>query len=228
MPKYVHCQQVSANPYGRDFVLADLHGCYKSFKRAMKAVDFDKEIDRVFSVGDLIDRGDDSLACLELLCEPWFHAVQGNHENMMLASLRAGEDSDSWFGWMSNGGKWYSKLSKNELKLVKDLLPLISSLPITCIVETRWGERVGISHAQPPIMDWSRLIDDKRLTGDEIWKAMWSREIIRQRKNNKVRGVDKTFHGHTIVKKPQQIGNMHFIDTGVYLYDDVSFIELKN
>lgn len=227
MPKYVHCQQFSANSGGRDFVLADLHGCYKALKRAMKAVDFDKKTDRVFSVGDLIDRGKDSLACIELLQKSWFFAVQGNHENMMLASLRAGEGSDSWLGWMSNGGKWYSDLSKKELKTIKELLPLIASLPITSVIHTQWGERVGISHAQPPIMNWTRLINDKRLSGDEIWKAMWSREIIRYRKNTQVKGVDKTFHGHTIVKTPQQIGNMNFIDTGAYLYDDVSFIELK-
>ena len=40
--------------------------------QALLNVDFDFEVDRVFSVGDLIDRGPDSLKCLELVLNKWF------------------------------------------------------------------------------------------------------------------------------------------------------------
>lgn len=38
----------------------------------------------MLSVGDLVDRGPDSIGCLKLLEAPWFHAVMGNHEQLLL------------------------------------------------------------------------------------------------------------------------------------------------
>jgi len=228
MFRYVHFQQFDANPQGRDFVLGDLHGCYAVLQTALAKVGFDKTRDRLFSVGDLVDRGPDSLACLELLNEPWFFAVQGNHENMMMGGIKAGKNTPPWQGWMDNGGSWYVKLTATELERLGQLLPQVARLPITCIITTRSGYRIGISHAQPPIMDWSNLNETSRLTGDEIWRAMWGRTYVREKTKAVVAGVDVTFHGHTIVKRLRQVGNMHYIDTGAYMFDQISLIELTD
>jgi len=77
-------QKLPSNTRGTDYVIGDLHGCFSLLERLLDEVRFDKSRDRLFSVGDLIDRGPESLRCLQLLAEPWFYAVQGNHENMML------------------------------------------------------------------------------------------------------------------------------------------------
>lgn len=228
MFRYIHFLQLPTNHHGRDFILADLHGCYSELLEAMSIVDFDPSKDRILSVGDLIDRGEESLACLRLLKEPWFFSVQGNHENMMLGGLKAGPGSDPWRGWMQNGGQWYSLLNRKQLKLIKDLLPLIKGMPITAILPTRTGKKIGLSHAQPPIFDWSKLNEGYRLSGDEIWRAMWSREIVRKNTKTQVQGVDLTFHGHTIVRRPKRISNMHFIDTGSYVNKKVRLIELTD
>ena len=45
------------NTEGRDFVIGDLHGCYDEFLAVLADISFDTKIDRMFSVGDLIDRG---------------------------------------------------------------------------------------------------------------------------------------------------------------------------
>ena len=73
-------QKFKENWHGRDFVLGDLHGCLELLQIEMIKVGFNEETDRIFSVGDLVDRGPDSLKCLELVFEPWFHSVLGNHE----------------------------------------------------------------------------------------------------------------------------------------------------
>lgn len=39
--------------------------------------------DRLFSVGDLVDRGEHAIDALALLDFPWFFAVKGNHEEVM-------------------------------------------------------------------------------------------------------------------------------------------------
>ena len=45
------------NPLGgADFVVGDVHGCFRTLTRAMDALDFDPERDRLFAVGDLVNR----------------------------------------------------------------------------------------------------------------------------------------------------------------------------
>lgn len=71
-----------ANTLGRDFVVGDLHGCVDVLRALLHDVRFDPARDRLFSVGDLVDRGPASEAALELLDRPWCHVVRGNHEEV--------------------------------------------------------------------------------------------------------------------------------------------------
>ena len=68
-------------------MLGDLHGHYPALLHLLNTVQFDPTVDRLFSVGELIDRGPDSLACLQLLQQPWFYAVLGNHEAICLEAV---------------------------------------------------------------------------------------------------------------------------------------------
>ena len=45
------------NARGRDFVVGDVHGHFDTLERLLEAVDFDASADRLFSVGDLVNRG---------------------------------------------------------------------------------------------------------------------------------------------------------------------------
>lgn len=76
--------KIPANVDGRDFVVGDLHGCYDELMLLLEHVNFNKEQDRLFCVGDLIDRGPKPKECLELLHEKWFYPVLGNHETLLL------------------------------------------------------------------------------------------------------------------------------------------------
>lgn len=73
-----------SNQIGRDFVVGDLHGCFDLLDRLLDHVRFDPACDRLFSVGDLIDRGPDSLRSLGFLGAPWFYAMKGTREHMLL------------------------------------------------------------------------------------------------------------------------------------------------
>ena len=57
------------NRHGRDYVIGDLHGQWQALQRALGEVAFDPARDRLFSVGDLADRGPDSLRCLQIIVE---------------------------------------------------------------------------------------------------------------------------------------------------------------
>ena len=75
------------NIAGTDFVVGDLHGCRHLLDAKLQEYGFNPAIDRVLSVGDLIDRGPDSWNTLRLIEESWFHFVLGNHEEMLLDLL---------------------------------------------------------------------------------------------------------------------------------------------
>ena len=70
----------AVNEQGRDFVVGDVHGCFRTLERGLREVQFDADSDRLFGVGDLVDRGPNSADALVWL-EERFHAVAlGNHE----------------------------------------------------------------------------------------------------------------------------------------------------
>jgi hypothetical protein len=169
-------QAFAPNLEGRDFVIGDLHGCYALFDVLLEAINFDPLKDRVFSVGDLVDRGPESLRCLELLYEPWFHSVLANHEQMMLEAFHG-----HYMGqfWVPNGGEWGME-ALNDWRMLEsptaakrvpgddsvrlfDLLDKVAELPFIITVGLKSGKKVHIIHAELPV---GRLYSDR--LNDEV------------------------------------------------------------
>lgn len=196
-------QHIPKNDLGRDFVVGDIHGHIDLFAEKLSYEGFDETKDRVFSVGDLIDRGPDSLACLKLLDLPWFYAVRGNHEQMMI-DWASGESFPSW---QREFGGWLDGLEPSEVMYWVDK---VKSLPISMTIEGS-DYLTGICHAEPCGYDWTAMIFDQ--TAHQ--QMMWGRKVLRGQVNSGlVNGVDITVHGHTPVPQVRRIGNRHFIDTG--------------
>ncbi len=142
-------QVLPANKNGRDFVVGDLHGCLDLLEEQLERQQFDTQHDRLFSVGDLIDRGPDLLGCLRLLRQSWFHAVVGHHESMLLNyfSLRDSYPHKSNI-LLLNGGDWVTRLEANEQEeLREELLPRVLSLPYVITIEDGL-ETFHVAHAE--------------------------------------------------------------------------------
>jgi serine/threonine protein phosphatase 1 len=152
------------NKKGRDFVIGDLHGAYSVLLNLLDNLKFDGEKDRLFSVGDLVDRGPDSFLCLQLLKEPWFHCVLANHEQMMLEAFKGGYMGQFWF---RNGGMWgihewendreaqktyVSELDRVErtekTKQLLELVDIVAELPF--IITIDGPVKTHIIHAEIP------------------------------------------------------------------------------
>ncbi|WP_460017371.1 metallophosphoesterase [Lactovum odontotermitis] len=85
----------SEKQYARDFVVSDIHGRFESLKKALKAVNFSKS-DRLFVLGDTVDRGPDGYGALLYLTHTLpaegYHVLvfMGNHEEMWLQMANNG------------------------------------------------------------------------------------------------------------------------------------------
>lgn len=216
-------QRHSANTAGRDFVVGDIHGQLEAFEAALRRVDFDKTVDRCFSVGDLIDRGADSLACLELVFENYFHAVRGNHECMALHATSKEAGPDAYDHWLQNGGDW--SLGENAMEVAILLREAGRYLPLARDITLPDGTRVGICHAEPP-RDWdwvqfSPLAHVERLT--------WGRSRFSGKGDTRdVKNIDAVVVGHTIKDDVTWQGNVVDIDTGAFTPNgQLTLIELS-
>lgn len=131
------CLRLPRNAKGRDFVVGDLHGHRSVLERELDRLGFDPCCDRVLSVGDLIDRGPESLATLSLINEPWFHAVLGNHELMLLSFLDYyGSRIHSRKSLPSGGARWIIEAISRNRRTVLRLADAIASLPLVIHVES--------------------------------------------------------------------------------------------
>lgn len=69
------------------YVVGDIQGCYKALRRLLRSADFQPSADKLWCVGDLINRGPESLETLRFL-QDINHAVTvvlGNHDLHFLA-----------------------------------------------------------------------------------------------------------------------------------------------
>ena len=73
-PRFV---RIAPNTLGRDFVIGDVHGAFDLVWHAMRAAGFDRVFDRLFGVGDLVDRGAGSGRAGAFLAQPYVYSVMG-------------------------------------------------------------------------------------------------------------------------------------------------------
>lgn len=194
-------QTFGINTLGTDYVVGDIHGCFSLLQSELDEMGFNPDIDRLFSVGDLVDRGPESERVLEWLDKPWFYAVKGNHEDMAVSGNLAAH--------LMNGGKWLMLMDEQEAANVRSRLV---QLPVAMEVETSFGS-VGIVHAEVPFDDWAVLRGE--LNDDHLNVALWARDIVRGRPFNGVKNIDQVVVGHTPMSKgPVRYSNVTYLDTG--------------
>lgn len=205
---------VPPNRFGRDFIIGDLHGHMPALKAALEARRFMPGRDRLFSVGDLVDRGPDSPGAAALAREPWFHAVRGNHEDMLLRSVH-GEGARIIDMWRENGGEWGVNgwVPNADARAAAALL---EELPYAITLHHKNGLRVGICHAEYPLPDWTR-VGQLESSPDDCRAMLWGRERIGRRNHPPVSGIDLTVHGHTLVRNPLLLANALFLETGAFM-----------
>ncbi len=206
---------------GRVFVVGDIHGEITKFNEKLTEINFDKKQDIMISVGDLIDRGEDSLSCLALINEPWFHCVRGNHEQMALDAITEKSD-ERIMHWMQNGGDWYIKLLPEDNLYATRLIRQVEHLPYVIEFDND-GQTIVICHADYPCNEYGF---GKAISGEA---SIWDRQRYTDSRANytgNIKGADLFIFGHTPVKKAVRYENQLYIDTGAVFGKELTVVEL--
>lgn len=208
------------NKVGRDFCHGDIHGAFNLLWAALVKAHFDPAVDRLFSNGDLVDRGLESFRANRYLGLPYVAAVRGNHEDILIDLYR---DKDPLvedhpqevleFFAARFGMEWWLPLSAQERS---NILQKVRQLPLVIEVETARG-LVGLVHADVPDgMSWPEFIAAIE-AGDEKTAeiALWGRKRLNSNNQKGVEGIGRVFVGHTIQwEGAQRYGNVYALDTG--------------
>lgn len=221
-PDYAAVARFPRNQRGCDYVVGDVHGCFGQLRRRLDGLRFDPGRDRLFSVGDLIDRGPDSHEARWWLRQPWFHACLGNHEAMLLSLGENWREDSLWLAW--NGGQWWGALSDSERTA---FLQQLRALPFAMEVDTQSGT-VGIVHADVSAqLSWPAFVQALE-RGDQHARAtaIWSRSRADGSTQAEVQGVERVVCGHTISADGRVTvrGNVWFIDTGAFLNPEADLL----
>nr|WP_255771539.1 metallophosphoesterase [Microbulbifer guangxiensis] len=142
--------KVGLNTTGRDFVVGDVHGHFSQLQHQLKLLQFDGNSDRLFCVGDVVDRGEESEAMLELVDQRRCFSVLGNHEAMMIAGFEKPEDAGLH---LSNGGEWFYRLPRTRQQRYAEQA---RTWPWAIEIETSRGP-VGLVHANVPQSSWHEV-----------------------------------------------------------------------
>ena len=196
------------NEVGRDLVVGDVHGCFCTLERALAALDFLPGQDRLFSVGDLVERGPHSEEAIEWIEQRFAGVTRGNHEQGALGWLAdrlSGSDVRP-YGWLRHIApesypRWLIALDR---------------LPLALTIETSHGA-VGIVHAESPDPSWIRatdLLERGREIGVTLLGLPGSRETVCRYRSRPVEGLRALVHGHEPVRDVECTANRWNIDTG--------------
>jgi serine/threonine protein phosphatase 1 len=201
-------QHHASNLAGRDFVVGDLHGCVDALRFLLRETSFDASRDRLFSVGDLIDRGEQCEEALSLLERPWFYAVLGNHEDAMCAVAEGRLPRYRWYGI---GGAWAETLPEGALARHA---ARVRQLPLARVVG-EGATRFNVLHAE--FFGGDADLDAGRIDATARERMLWGRELALGETQPPPHALSPTYCGHTPMRDVRRIGSQIFIDTGAFI-----------
>lgn len=122
----------------RTIITGDIHGCIDEFNELITTLSYDKNTDRLILLGDLIDRGPDSVAVVKQSREMNLECVMGNHEFKFIKWYRSqGSRSDVY-----DRQDFYNKLSDDDVQYIMNM-PLY--IELEDVVAVHAGLKPGIA-----------------------------------------------------------------------------------
>lgn len=192
------------------FAVADLHSCYTQWRQIQS---FCKDSDRIYVLGDCVDRGDDSLKTLKsVLADPRTTLLLGNHEDMMAQTILDYYDGECEYGypWFWNDG--YSTFQQwVEDGYKKEWASTLRALPLWAKYTNQEGQEITMTH--------SGVVPKKNYEISSLTKKplIWDRKCVHDKKWH--RGENEIYvHGHTPTVMMPQLPRNYELEPGAFWY----------
>jgi serine/threonine protein phosphatase 1 len=209
----------------RVFAAGDIHGSFHLLEAELAKVGYDPQQDGLVFVGDLVDRGPDSMEALKWIDREDVRRTRGNHED--IAAMVVDRSADLRWA-LKCGAKWLIR-EKDHAKQA-EISRRLNDAPVALTIRTPGGYTVGVTHADCP-SEWEWIVKVLSDPTDPqhnrmVETCLWSRTVIDHliedvqatrgypKTQCSVTGVDHVFHGHTIVRQAFAHGDRSWIDTG--------------
>lgn len=162
--------------------VSDIHGCIDEFTELLRKLNYDHNRDRIILLGDLIDRGPDSLAVVEKARTMNLECVMGNHEHKFVKWFRSqGSRVDVY-----DRKDYYSKFSDEDLNYIINM-PTYIELEDVIAVHAGLKPGIVLSNQTKDDMMYLRYTDEhrrfvslkkinklgKEATGAIFWTQFW-------------------------------------------------------
>jgi serine/threonine protein phosphatase 1 len=219
----------------RVLLAGDVHGEYTMLLMALNRLNWDKDLDQLILLGDIIDRGEENEQVLDFVDKSGTLRILGNHEmmpRMLYDRDISAETAEKW------GGGWYARRNPLDIRLLAER---VEAAPTIMTVLTPAGNKIGLSHADS-WKDWNDMIrmvthDSAFMRKDGMNKALWNCDTIEkifkiyEGKEKYVpaffdmKNIDHVFHGHSVVQKAFCFGDHSWIDTGACMGGHLTIID---
>jgi serine/threonine protein phosphatase 1 len=131
----------------RRIIIGDVHGHYDGLMLLLEAIAPQSD-DRVYFLGDLIDRGPQSAQVVDFVQKSPYHCLLGNHEQMLLEVLSGSASSQVRQAWLYSGG-YETLTSYKSITIPQHHIDWMESLPTHLDLGDIWLAHAGIDPKIP-------------------------------------------------------------------------------
>lgn len=172
-----------------NWVIGDVHGCFEPLMRLLQKIHFDRTVDKLYFLGDLIDRGPNMQEVLDFVWkgqeEGWAETIIGNHEDMWIQAVDgAGMYIHSFEQHSSSYPHTEAQLGRSG---IEKMVEWARTLPVAIVMEDVILVHGGMESFKP----------FTHHTRDQL---LWTRS--HEEIPGEFRDWKTIIHGHTPIQKP--------------------------
>lgn len=205
-------------------VIGDIHGCFNTLTALYKKIKSAVNNCDIYSVGDIIDRGNFSLEAFDFILENDIKFVKGNHEMMFYSAFRS-PDNEFALAWDYNGNEATMKAYLSNKESLETHLNAVGNAPFFFNIEEAFISHAGISKdlykdcLADSKFDFECL--KKRVKNDSFEQngILWNRERLMDIKKTQIIGHTRTGEVYC-----DNQANAYYIDTGAYSGNKLSAV----
>lgn len=209
-------------------VIGDLHGCFYTLLDLIEKVRLKYPGIDIYSVGDLIDRGNFSFEVIEFIKNEKIPFTPGNHDYMFYYSINF-PNSVMGNSWLFNGYENTLESYTNRAEKIKEHLNFIFNAPLFFNLGDCFISHAGISNYYKSFR-FSKLLNNEDLLSEVLKKdieanhsIIWARgELLNI---GKLQVVGHTRRTEIVFNKTS---NTVYIDTSAYAGNKLSAVIVNN